>query len=68
MRPFYLPRLSSVYEAVAMAPWVYLAGFGRTLAETVLGFAAGALVGVGNGLKRPQRIPGTGRALALGTG
>ena len=50
VRPFYLPRPSSVLGAVAAAPWAYVAGFGRTAAETVLGFAAGALVGVGNGL------------------
>ncbi len=50
VRPFYLPRLSSVFGAVAVAPWAYVSGFGRTAAETVLGFAAGALVGVGNGL------------------
>ena len=50
VRPFYLPRLSTVFGAVAAAPWAYVAGFGRTLAETVLGFAAGALVGIGNGV------------------
>ena len=50
VRPFYLPRLSAVFGAVMVAPWAYLAGLGRTLAETVLGFAAGALVGVGNGV------------------
>lgn len=50
IRPHILPPLSEVLAALALTPRAYLAGFGRTLAETLIGFAAGALVGVGNGV------------------
>ena len=48
--PAYLPRLSAVLAAIAATPDAYLDGFLRTLAETLLGFAAGAVVGVLNGV------------------
>ncbi len=50
IRPAYLPRLSAILAAVAATPGAYLDGFLRTLEETLIGFACGAVVGVGNGL------------------
>lgn len=50
IRPAYLPRLSAILAAIAATPGAYLDGFLRTLEETLMGFALGALVGVGNGL------------------
>ena len=50
IRPAYLPRLSTILAAIASTPGAYLDGFLRTLAETSIGFAAGALVGVANGV------------------
>lgn len=50
IRPAYLPRLSAVLAAVAATPGAYFDGFLRTLAETLIGFAAGAAVGVLNGM------------------
>ena len=50
VRPETMPRLSTILAAIAATPEAYLAGFLRTLAETLIGFAAGALVGVGNGV------------------
>ena len=44
--PYYLPRLSVVLQAMAASPQAYVDGFLRTLSETVLGFAGGAVVGV----------------------
>jgi NitT/TauT family transport system permease protein len=49
IRPVYLPRLSAIIAAIAATPGAYLDGFLRTLAETLIGFAAGTLVGVLNG-------------------
>ncbi|MGI4951588.1 MAG: ABC transporter permease [Janthinobacterium lividum] len=49
IRPAYLPRLSAILAAIAATPGAYLDGFLRTLAETLIGFAAGTLVGVLNG-------------------
>ena len=50
IRPDYLPRLSTILAAIAATPAPYVNGFLRTLAETLIGFAAGALVGVLNGV------------------
>jgi NitT/TauT family transport system permease protein len=44
--PYYLPRLSAILAAMAATPRAYLDGFVRTLAETLIGFAAGAGFGV----------------------
>jgi NitT/TauT family transport system permease protein len=46
IRPFYLPRLSSVLGAILATPGAYAAGFLRTLAETLVGFVAGGAFGV----------------------
>jgi NitT/TauT family transport system permease protein len=48
--PYYLPRLSAIGGAIAAAPWAYVDGFIRTLSETLLGFTAGVIVGVANGV------------------
>ena len=50
INPYYLPRLSVILEAIAAVPDAYIAGFLRTLTETVMGFTMGALVGVFNGV------------------
>lgn len=50
IRPAYLPRLSAIIAAIAATPGAYLDGFLRTLAETLIGFAMGALVGMLNGV------------------
>ncbi len=50
IRPAYLPRLSTVLAAIAATPGAYSDGFLRTLEETLIGFAAGAAVGVANGV------------------
>ncbi|WP_424135668.1 ABC transporter permease [Roseomonas chloroacetimidivorans] len=50
IRPHILPRLSTILSAIAAAPGAYGAGFLRTLAETLIGFAAGGIVGVLNGV------------------
>ena len=50
IRPAYLPRLSTILAAIAATPGAYLDGFLRTLEETLIGFVAGALVGVANGV------------------
>jgi NitT/TauT family transport system permease protein len=50
IRPATLPRLSTILAAIAATPGAYLDGFLRTLEETLIGFAAGATVGVLNGL------------------
>ncbi len=50
VRPAYLPRLSAILAAMAATPGAYLDGFLRTLGETLIGFAAGAAVGVLNGV------------------
>ena len=55
IRPYYLPRLSTVLLAIAATPAAYAAGFARTLAETLIGFAAGAGVGVLCGIAFFQR-------------
>ena len=50
IRPEIMPPPRAVWDAFALAPAAYVNGFLRTLAETLIGFAAGALVGVANGL------------------
>ncbi|GGK07142.1 ABC transporter permease [Pseudomonas matsuisoli] len=45
-----MPRPSQMASAVAATPDAYLSGFLRTLVETLIGFAAGAIVGIGNGV------------------
>ena len=50
IRPAYLPRLSTILAAVAATPGAYFDGFLRTLQETLIGFVAGAAVGVLNGV------------------
>jgi len=50
IKPYYLPRLSVILSAIAALPDAYFSGFVRTLTETLLGYAAGALVGVMNGV------------------
>jgi NitT/TauT family transport system permease protein len=46
IRPYYLPRLSTILVTMAATPQAYVDGFARTLAETLIGFAAGAAFGV----------------------
>jgi NitT/TauT family transport system permease protein len=46
IKPYYLPRLSAILAAIAATPRAYLDGFLRTLAETLIGFAAGGAFGV----------------------
>jgi NitT/TauT family transport system permease protein len=50
IRAHILPPLSAVLGAIGATPQAYLSGFLRTAAETLLGFAAGAGIGVLNGL------------------
>ncbi len=50
IRPATLPRLSTIFTAIAATPGAYIDGFLRTLEETLIGFVAGALVGVLNGV------------------
>ncbi len=50
IKPYYLPRLSIILGAIAAVPEAYVAGFFRTLIETVMGFTLGALIGVFNGV------------------
>lgn len=50
IRPSTLPRLTEVLAAIAATPGAYWSGFLRTAIETLIGFAAGTLVGVANGL------------------
>lgn len=47
--PFYLPPLSSVLATMAENPHDFLAAALRTLTETLIGYAAGVLVGVASG-------------------
>lgn len=50
VRPAYLPRLGLVAAAFAQAPHAYVDGFLHTLAETLIGFVAGAVFGVAAGI------------------
>lgn len=47
IRPYYLPRLGLIAAAIGQAPHAYVGGFLHTLAETLIGFVAGAVFGVG---------------------
>ena len=46
IKPHYLPRLSTILMSIAATPRAYIDGFLRTLAETLIGFAAGGAFGV----------------------
>ncbi len=48
--PAYLPSLGAVLGQIAAQPVAYASAFGHTLLETVIGFAAGGVVGVGAGV------------------
>ena len=50
IKPYYLPRLGAVMGAVLLTPEAYIHGFLRTLAETLIGFVAGASFGVVMGI------------------
>ncbi|MFB9949613.1 ABC transporter permease [Rhizobium puerariae] len=50
IRPYYLPRPSAIAAAFAATPQAYFLGMWRTLLETVIGFAAGSLFGIGMGV------------------
>lgn len=50
IRPHMLPRLGAILAEFAIAPQAYWQGLLRTAAETLIGFALGALVGVTNGV------------------
>lgn len=50
IKPYYLPRLSLVLQAMAASPQAYVDGFLRTAAEALIGFTAGGLFGVGVGI------------------
>lgn len=47
VKPWYVPRPSLVLNAILATPQPYVQGFLRTLAETLMGFAAGAVFGIG---------------------
>jgi NitT/TauT family transport system permease protein len=46
IRPYYLPRLSVILQAMAATPRAYVDGFLRTLAETLIGFITGGAFGI----------------------
>lgn len=46
IRPYYLPKLSVVLDAIASTPAAYAASVARTAAETLLGYVTGAAFGV----------------------
>ncbi|OZI50503.1 ABC transporter permease [Bordetella genomosp. 4] len=50
IKPYYLPRLSDIVMSIVAVPDAYIAGFLRTMSETLLGFAMGVVVGVANGV------------------
>lgn len=50
VRPYYVPRPSVVIGAILATPAPYVQGFLRTLSETLLGFASGAVFGIGIGV------------------
>jgi len=50
VNPYYLPRLSVILTSITTVPDAYIAGFMRTLSETLLGFTFGVVVGVFNGV------------------
>src|SRR6266571_4278791 len=50
IKPHTLPRLSVILQAILATPRAYVDGFLRTLAETLLGFAAGSVFGIATGI------------------
>lgn len=46
IRPYYLPKLTVVLDAIAATPEAYAASVARTAAETLLGYLAGAAFGI----------------------
>ena len=50
IRPYYLPRPTVIFAALWQTPAPYVQGFLRTLSETLLGFVAGGVFGIGIGL------------------
>ncbi len=50
IRPYVLPRPSAVFEAILRTPAAYRDAIIRTGLETLYGFAAGALFGIGIGI------------------
>ncbi len=50
IRPHYLPKLSTILQAIATTPKPYVDGFLRTLAETLIGFVAGGAFGIAMGI------------------
>jgi NitT/TauT family transport system permease protein len=46
IKPYYLPRLSLILQAMAATPRAYVDGFLRTAAETLIGFTTGGLFGI----------------------
>lgn len=48
--PYYLPKLSAVLLSIWSTPDAYIAGFFHTLGEALIGYVAGALVGVAFGV------------------
>lgn len=50
IKPYYLPRLAVIIQAILATPQAYVDGFLRTAAETLIGFAAGAVFGIAIGI------------------
>jgi NitT/TauT family transport system permease protein len=46
IRPYYLPKLTVVLDAIAATPDAYAASVARTAAETLFGYVAGAAFGI----------------------
>lgn len=46
VKPWYVPRPSLVLNAILATPQPYIQGFLRTLTETLMGFASGAVFGI----------------------
>lgn len=50
IKPYYLPRLSVILQAMALTPRAYIDGFLRTLAEALIGFVTGGAFGMTVGI------------------
>ncbi len=50
VKPYYLPRLSVVLQAIAATPHAYIDGFVRTFTEAFIGFSLGSAFGIGVGV------------------
>ena len=50
IKPYYLPRLSVILQAILATPNAYVDGFVRTALETLIGFAAGSVFGIAIGI------------------